>query len=42
MRSYEYDYKWQKLLTPKIVGYLTAIHEYKGEQRRLPNTHAMY
>ena len=40
MRSYEYDTKWQKLLTPEIVGYLTAIHEYKGEQRLIADKHA--
>ena len=40
MRSYEYDNKWQKLLTPEIVGYLTAIHEYKGEQRLIADKHA--
>ena len=32
MRTYNYTDKWQKLLTPEIVGLLTAIHEYKGEQ----------
>jgi len=40
MRSYEYDNKWQKLLTPEIVGYLTAIHEYKGEQRLIADKYA--
>ena len=32
MRNYNYQYKWQKLLTPEIVSLLTQIHEYKGEQ----------
>ena len=32
MRTYNYTERWQKLLTPEIVGLLTAIHEYKGEQ----------
>lgn len=40
MRDYGYDSKWQKLLTPDIVGYLTAIHEYKGEQRLIANKYA--
>ena len=34
MRDYNYKYKWQKLLTPDIVGLLTKIHEYKGEQNK--------
>ena len=40
MRNYNYENKWQKLLTPEIVGYLTAIHEYKGEQRLIASRHA--
>ncbi len=32
MRQYDYSNKWQKLLTPEIVQFLTRIHEYKGEQ----------
>ena len=32
MRSFDYNNKWQKLLTPEIVLLLTQIHEYKGEQ----------
>lgn len=40
MRNYDYEKKWKKLLTPEIVGYLTAIHEYKGEQRLIANRHA--
>ena len=34
MRDYSYREKWQKLLTPDIVGLLTKIHEYKGEQNK--------
>lgn len=40
MRSYDYRMKWQKLLTPEIVGYLTTIHEYKGQQHLIANRHA--
>ena len=32
MRSYDYNKKWQKLLTPEIVTMLSQIHEFKGEQ----------
>ena len=32
MRNYNYQNKWQKLLTPENVSLLTQIHEYKGEQ----------
>ena len=32
MRIYEYKNRYHKLLTPEIVGLLTQIHEYKGEQ----------
>ena len=32
MRVYEYNKKWQQLLTPEIVRLLTKIHEFKGEQ----------
>ena len=32
MRVYEYNKKWQKLLTPEIVSMLSQIHEFKGEQ----------
>ncbi len=32
MRSFDYNNKWEKLLTPDIVALLTQIHEYKGEQ----------
>ena len=32
MRNYEYNKKWQQLLTPEIVTMLSQIHEFKGEQ----------
>ena len=32
MRSFNFDNKWDKLLTPDIVALLTQIHEFKGEQ----------
>ncbi len=32
MRSFDYNNKWEKLLTPDIVALLTQIHEFKGEQ----------
>lgn len=32
MRVYDYNKKWQQLLTPEIVTMLSQIHEYKGEQ----------
>lgn len=32
MRNYDYTKKWEQLLTPEIVGLLTRIHEFKGEQ----------
>lgn len=32
MRQFDYCKKWEKLLTPEIVSYLTQIHEFKGEQ----------
>lgn len=40
MRSYEYETKWEKLLTPEIVNYLTRIHEFKGEQRLVADRYA--
>ena len=40
MRNYDYQDKWKKLLTPKVVSYLTLIHEYKGEQRLIARRHA--
>ncbi len=32
MREYDYEKKWERLLTPEIVLKLTKIHEFKGEQ----------
>lgn len=32
MRTYDYNKKWQQLLTPEIVTMLSQIHEFKGEQ----------
>lgn len=32
MRDYNYDNKWEKLLTPEIVLLLAKIHECKGQQ----------
>ena len=32
MRAYDYNKKWQRLLTPEIVTMLSQIHEFKGEQ----------
>ena len=40
MRNYDYRNKWNKLLTPEIVNYLTTIHEFKGEQRLIAERHA--
>ena len=40
MRDYDYQEKWKQLLTPQVVGYLTTIHEYKGEQRLIASRHA--
>jgi Fic family protein len=40
MTEFDYTEKWKKLLTPEIVGYLTTIHEYKGEQRLIAKRHA--
>ena len=39
MREYNYKEKWIKLLTPEIVGKLTRINEYKGEQRLFVEAH---
>ncbi len=32
MRSFDYNKKWEKLLTPEIVALLSQIHEFKGQQ----------
>ena len=34
MSPFAYKAKYQKLLTPEIVSYLTQIHEQKGKQTR--------
>ena len=39
MKNYDYGNKWQSLLTPEIVGYLTTIHEFRGEQRLIADRH---
>lgn len=39
MRNYSYEGRWQKLLTPQIVNYLTAIHEDKGKQELIAMRH---
>lgn len=39
MRDYNYKAKWQKLLTPEIVGKLTLINQYKGEQKLFVEAH---
>lgn len=33
MKKYDYEYKWEQLITPEIVSLLTQIHEFKGEQK---------
>ena len=40
MKEFDYIEKWEKLLTPDIVNYLTTIHEYRGEQRLIAERHA--
>ena len=40
MRNYDYREKWKKLLTPEIISLLTAVHEYKGEQRLIAERYA--
>lgn len=40
VRDYMHGDKWQSLLTPEIVSYLTAIHEYKGKQHLIAERHA--
>ena len=39
MRSFNYKKEYQKLLTPEIVGYLTQIHEQKGQQNLFIEAH---
>ena len=33
MRRFNYENKWEKIITPEIVSLLTQIHEFKGEQK---------
>lgn len=33
MRSYNYENKWNDLMTPEIVSLLTTIHEFRGQQK---------
>ena len=40
MRTLNYKTEYQKLLTPEIVGYLTQIHEQKGQQTLVVEAHA--
>ena len=40
MRTLNYKTEYQKLLTPEIVGYLTQIHEQKGQQNLFVESHA--
>ena len=39
MRAFNYKNEYQKLLTPEIVGYLTQIHEQKGQQNLFIEAH---
>ena len=40
MREINYTKKWSEMLTPEIVGMLTKIHEFKGEQNLFIEAHA--
>ena len=40
MRDIDYTKKWSEMLTPEIVGMLTKIHEFKGEQKLFIEAHA--
>lgn len=40
MRNINYTKRWSKMLTPEIVGMLTTIHEFKGEQNLFIEAHA--
>ena len=40
MRHNNYADQWWKMLTPEIVGMLTKIHEFKGEQKLFIEAHA--
>ncbi|MCF0134010.1 MAG: cell filamentation protein Fic, partial [Blautia sp.] len=39
MRELNYTKRWEKMLTPEVVGMMTAIHEYKGEQTLFIEAH---
>jgi Fic family protein len=40
MREFNYTKKWAQMLTPEIVGLLTKIHEFKGEQTLFIEAHS--
>lgn len=40
MRDFNYKTEYHKLLTPEVVGYLTQIHEFKGQQDLFVGTKA--
>lgn len=40
MRNINYTNQWSKMLTPEIVGMMTKIHEFKGEQNLFIEAHA--
>lgn len=40
MRELNYTKRWDQMLTPEIVGLLTKIHEFKGEQNLFIEAHA--
>lgn len=40
MRQINYTERWSEMLTPEIVGMLTKIHEFKGEQNLFIEAHA--
>lgn len=40
MRDFDYLGRYPQLLTPAIVSYLSHIHEGKGQQQLLIETHA--
>lgn len=40
MRELNYTKRWGEMLTPEIVGLLTKIHEFKGEQNLFIEAHA--
>jgi len=40
MRELNYTKRWSEMLSPEIVGLLTRIHEFKGEQNLFIEAHA--